>query len=169
MGARRGTVQQVVDRYGDPVLDRYRVLVGIDLLDLVAAPAAEPLAGRILSRAERSATAGDATAVHAHLALKEAMVKAVGGRPPGFRWHGATVDGTVPRHRCPVFLAHLVRDAGHAETPPTFVHCRLDAGLSSWARSALAVDGAVELRCTGAWTMSGADELFAVVAIQPRG
>jgi hypothetical protein len=152
-----------------PPAGRRAALVGVDLLDLLRAPAQPALARAVLTEDEARACRRWAHGVHAYLAVKEAIVKAVGGRPPGFRWQSAVVGRPLPRTLCPTPLLQLVDAADGNVISPVFVRCRLGGGLPAWARARLAVADDVDLRCTGAWTATRPDELLAVVVVEPIG
>ncbi|MFY1699590.1 hypothetical protein [Solwaraspora sp. WMMA2101] len=67
-------------------------LVGVDMAEVPrVARAVADLGGtylrHLLTPAERRAAGVDAVAVTASVAMKESLIKAVGGRPVGFRWH----------------------------------------------------------------------------------
>lgn len=133
-------------------------------------PAQEPLARKILSEVEATAVTahGRGLGAYPHLAVKESIIKAVGGRPPGFRWQGATIEAEVPQSACPQALVEIVAAAASDGGQPAYVRCGLDEALSSWARLRLGASLDAGFRCTGAWMGRGEDELLAVVVVEPQ-
>lgn len=74
------------------------VLVGVDVLDVTRITRAMAYSGdryatHVASPAEADLHPDPALAVAATVAIKECLVKAVGGRPPGFSWHDFAATG----------------------------------------------------------------------------
>ena len=78
------------------------VLVGVDVLDVARitramAYSGDRYAAHVAGPAEADLHPDPALSVAAAVAVKECLVKAVGGRPPGFSWHDfAATDGPAP-------------------------------------------------------------------------
>lgn len=67
-------------------------LVGVDMAEVPRVARAVADLGatytrHVMTPAERTAAGDDAVAVTAAVAMKECLIKAVGGRPVGFSWH----------------------------------------------------------------------------------
>jgi holo-[acyl-carrier protein] synthase len=67
-------------------------LVGVDIAEVsrvarAVADHGDTYVRHVLTPAERAACGSEATLVTAFLAMKECLIKAVGGRPAGFSWH----------------------------------------------------------------------------------
>ncbi|MDG4765629.1 4'-phosphopantetheinyl transferase superfamily protein [Solwaraspora sp. WMMD406] len=67
-------------------------LVGVDIAEVsrvarAVADLGDSYTRHVMTPAERAAAGDDAVAVTASVAMKECLIKAVGGRPAGFSWH----------------------------------------------------------------------------------
>jgi holo-[acyl-carrier protein] synthase len=84
------------------------LLVGVDVVDVERVRRAIAHTGgvwvaRVCAPAERAAAHGDGMLAAACVAVKECLVKAIGGRPAPFDWHDLTLDVGATR---PVDAAH---------------------------------------------------------------
>lgn len=139
-------------------------LIGLDLLDVTRVPPARPLADRILGPEEVRFTR-DGSGPFAALAIKEAVIKAVGGRPPGFRWQDAVLLAEIPASSCPPPLCRLKTVISSPPHRASYVDCRIRHGLRTWARRRLSLSPDVGVRCSGMWLQPGPGELIAAVVI----
>lgn len=76
------------------------VLFGVDVVDVARVTRAMSYSGpayarHVTSPGERDLHADPGLATAAAVAVKECLVKAVGGRPPGFSWHDFETCGEV--------------------------------------------------------------------------
>lgn len=134
-------------------------LLGFDLLDLRRAPPAAGLSRRILSDRER-ARLRDVDEVWALLAVKEAVLKAIGGRPVGFRWQMIEVE---PSGRTTSAARAL---GGRLGGSPTFVACLLQGPANRAAAMRLGLTDTAAVRCRGCWAVVEEEVRAAVVVEQ---
>jgi holo-[acyl-carrier protein] synthase len=88
------------------------VLFGVDVLDLRRVAGAVRRNGAVYTRHvvaadEHDLSTGDDISIAATVAVKESLVKAVGGRPSGFSWHDFVHRDGEP----PAAVARLLTDA----------------------------------------------------------
>ncbi|SDF44919.1 holo-[acyl-carrier protein] synthase [Lentzea fradiae] len=79
------------------------LLFGVDLVDVARVTRAMSYSGpaytrHVTSPGERDLHADPGLATAATVAVKECLVKAVGGRPPGFSWHDFEACGEASPH-----------------------------------------------------------------------
>ncbi|MFD7658235.1 phosphopantetheinyl transferase [Actinosynnema sp. NPDC059797] len=77
------------------------VLFGVDVVDVARVTRAMSYSGpayarHVASPTERELHVDPGLATAATVAVKECLVKAVGGRPPGFSWHDFEASGEAP-------------------------------------------------------------------------
>lgn len=129
------------------------VLVGVDALEIARVRGAvvrngPVYAARICSAAERGPLAPGALGLAARLAVKECLIKAIGGRPPAFDWHDLQVlapgdgDPVAPVVTAPVVtaLAAALGSAFRATGGPVLGHraaVRLSGPCATAAAAAL--------------------------------
>jgi holo-[acyl-carrier protein] synthase len=98
------------------------------------------------------------------IAMKEATIKSIGGRPPGFGWHRTevvpTTDGSPGR------IANLFEEFNQAAgvTRPCHVELRLDLTQAAAAAAQLGVTSTESVRGQGCWGQRDG-EVFAVAAV----
>jgi len=150
-------------------------LFGIDVVELARVDAAlsrhdGTLAGRLATRDELGRRGATPLPVHcaALLALKEATVKAIGGRPPGFGWH--RVEALPGRESPPERIAELFAEFHRAAgvTAPELVRLQLDPSVIDGAATALGLPQRTGRSGTaighGCWGVRSG-QVFAVTAL----
>lgn len=146
------------------------LLFGIDAVDLdracfASADERRRLARTVLSDDEHQAEELDVPTLAAALAVKEAMIKAVGGRDHPFDWRAIELfpsEAPMPADE----LGHVVdglRDVMH-DGEERWGTCRLGRSTSARARILLGVADWETLRALAAWRADG-ERVVAVVTV----
>ena len=135
-------------RRAGPAVPAPAVLVGVDALEIARVRGAvvrngPVYAARICSAAEQGPLAPGALGLAARLAVKECLIKAIGGRPPAFDWHDLQVlapDGGEPVAPVVTALAAALGSAFRATGGPVLDHraaVRLRGSCAAAASAAL--------------------------------
>jgi holo-[acyl-carrier protein] synthase len=152
------------------------VLIGVDAVEVARVGRALGRWGRtyldrLCTAAERATLGSDVTLAAASVAVKESLIKAVGGRPPRFDWHDLEV-GVGPTARTDWLDRHAIEASGAlvalgAGAAVRRTSCTLHRGSRRMAAARLA-PGGVDPRvvATAVWTVL--DGLLIAVAVLSR-
>lgn len=139
-------------------------LLGVDVINLDRrTDELRALVGRVVAADEILPEADDALEILACVAVKEAVIKAVGGRPPGFSWLGMRVGPDEDSASSTTMHALVTEMSAKATTTVRRVRCELSEPMTDAAKRRMGSDRAVAAR--GCW---GTDDrrLYAAVLLE---